>query len=145
MRTDHDSLKFLLDQHLSTIPQHTWVSKLLGFDFTVEFRPGKQNAAADALAQRDEEDVLAYALSLPDFELYAQFRLEAASLPEIITKRAEIEGGTAAASWSLVDDLVLFQGRIFVPSSCSLWPQILAVAHEAGHEGVQKTLKSSSA
>jgi hypothetical protein len=29
VRTDHQSLKFLLDQRLSTIPQHTWVSKLL--------------------------------------------------------------------------------------------------------------------
>lgn len=49
VRTDHYSLKFLLDQRLSTIPQHAWVSKLFGYQFTVEFKPGLQNAAADAL------------------------------------------------------------------------------------------------
>lgn len=35
IRTDHCSLRFLLDQRLSTVPQHQWASKLLGFDFGV--------------------------------------------------------------------------------------------------------------
>jgi len=38
VRTDHYSLKFLLDQRLSTVPQHQWLSKLFGFDFAVEYR-----------------------------------------------------------------------------------------------------------
>jgi len=29
IRTDHYSLKFLLDQRLSTVPQHQWISKCL--------------------------------------------------------------------------------------------------------------------
>jgi hypothetical protein len=57
VRTDHYSLKFLLDQRLSTIPQHQWISKLFGFDFTVEYRPGRLNTVADALSRRDTEDV----------------------------------------------------------------------------------------
>jgi hypothetical protein len=35
---DHFSLKYILDQRLTTIPQHTWVSKLFGYDFKVEYR-----------------------------------------------------------------------------------------------------------
>jgi len=31
VRTDHYALKFMLDQKLSTVPQHQWVSKLFGF------------------------------------------------------------------------------------------------------------------
>ena len=34
----------------------------------------------------------------------------------------------------------MHRGRIFVPASSSLWPSILATAHGAEHEGVQKTL-----
>ena len=56
VRTDHYSLKFLLDQRLSTVPQHQWISKLFGFDFTVEYRPGRLNTVADALSRRDVED-----------------------------------------------------------------------------------------
>lgn len=51
IRTDHYSLKFLLEQRLSTSPQIHWISKLLGYDFGVEFRSGKTNKAADALSR----------------------------------------------------------------------------------------------
>ena len=141
IRTDHCSLKYLLDQRLSTIPQHTWVSKLFGYVFKVEYRPGKQNRAADALSRRDE-DSMSHALSLsqPEFELFEEFRAEAATLPEIEAKRREIADGTAGAAWTLIDDFVMHRGRIFVPSSSHLWPQLLETAHGIGHEGVQKTL-----
>jgi hypothetical protein len=33
VKTDHYSLKYLLDQRLATVPQHQWVGKLMGFDF----------------------------------------------------------------------------------------------------------------
>jgi hypothetical protein len=69
VRTDHYSLKFLLDQRLSTVPQHQWLSKLFGFDFTVEYRPGRLNSAADALSRRDEVTATLYALSGPSFDL----------------------------------------------------------------------------
>jgi hypothetical protein len=50
VRTDHFSLKYLLDQRLSTISQHAWVSKLFGYQFSVEFKPERQNVAADAVS-----------------------------------------------------------------------------------------------
>lgn len=65
MRTDHYSLKFLLDQRLATIPQHQWASKLLGFDFKVEFKPGAQNVVADALSRRDADEDGELAAFLP--------------------------------------------------------------------------------
>jgi hypothetical protein len=37
IKTDHFSLKFLLDQCLVIIPQHQWANKLIGFDFRIEF------------------------------------------------------------------------------------------------------------
>jgi hypothetical protein len=55
IRIDHYSLKFVLDQRLSTIPQHQRISKLIGFNFTIEYRPGHLNSMADALSRRDAE------------------------------------------------------------------------------------------
>jgi hypothetical protein len=46
VRTNHFSHKYLLDQRLSTIPQHAWVSKLFGYQFSIKFKPGRQNVAA---------------------------------------------------------------------------------------------------
>jgi hypothetical protein len=69
VRTDHFALKFPLDQRLSTVPQHQWISKLFGIDFTIEYRPGRLNTVADALLRRDSDgppaDALALALSAP--------------------------------------------------------------------------------
>lgn len=49
--------------------------------------------------------------------------------------------GTADTAWSLVDDFIMYGGRVFVPDSSNLWPQILDASHGVGHEGVQKTLQ----
>jgi hypothetical protein len=139
VRTDHFSLKYLLDQRLSTIPQHAWVSKLFGYQFTVEFKPGRQNTAADALSRRDEEGPLVHSLFIPTFDLFDQFRMEAENLPEVATKRQMIEAGTAGPGWPMVDGMMVHDGRLFMPASAAAWPQILAHAHGTGHEGVQKT------
>ena len=53
----HFSLKFLLDQRLVTIPQHHWVSKLLGFNFAVEYKPAATNVVADALSRCNTDTV----------------------------------------------------------------------------------------
>jgi hypothetical protein len=55
VRMDHYSLKSLLDQRLSTVPQHQWINKFFGFDFTMEYRPGRLNTVADALSRRDAD------------------------------------------------------------------------------------------
>jgi hypothetical protein len=70
VKTGHYSLKYLLDQCLATIPQHHWVGKLLGFDFSVEYKSGATNTVADALSRRDNEeaDLLCWSISeLPTF------------------------------------------------------------------------------
>jgi hypothetical protein len=54
VNTDHCSVKFLPDQRLATIPQHQWVSKLMGFDFSVEYKSGASNTVANALSRRKE-------------------------------------------------------------------------------------------
>jgi len=47
--TDHYSLKYLLDQRLTRVFQQRWLAKLVEFDFTIEYKQGKDNVVADAL------------------------------------------------------------------------------------------------
>lgn len=76
VRTDHWSLKFILDQRLTTIPQHTWVTKLFGYDLFVEYRLGKLNTVADAPSRHDADssDVAAHVLSGPSFVVFDDLR-----------------------------------------------------------------------
>jgi hypothetical protein len=51
IKTDQKSLKNLMDQTLQTPEQQQWLHKFLGYDFTIEYKPGKENVAADALSR----------------------------------------------------------------------------------------------
>ena len=140
VRTDHYSLKYLLDQRLATIPQHHWVGKLLGFDFVVEYKPGAQNVVADALSRRDTPDGAVLAISAPRFDYIDRLRQEQAVHPALVAIRDELAAGDRAAPWALKDGMITFDGRLYIPPASPLLDEILAAVHDDGHEGVQRTL-----
>jgi hypothetical protein len=55
VKTDHDSLKYFLEQRLSSEEQQKWITKILGYDFEIVYKKGKQNVVADALSRKDED------------------------------------------------------------------------------------------
>jgi hypothetical protein len=140
IRTDHRSLRFLLDQRLTTIPQHHWTSKLLRFDFVVEYKPGVLNVVADALSRRDEPSAVTKALSAPQFSLFDEIRQEINVDSDLSTLQDAIRGGAKPANWTVVDGLIIYNGRVSIGPSSPSKPALLELAHGTGHEGVHKTL-----
>ncbi|WVZ59186.1 hypothetical protein U9M48_009373 [Paspalum notatum var. saurae] len=135
------SLKFLLDQRLSTIPQHHWVGKLLGFDFSVEYKPGATNTVADALSRRDtNEEGSVLALSAPRFDFVDRLRQAQRQEPALVAIRDELAAGTRGAPWSLLDGMVAYADRLYIPPDSPLLFEVVAATHDDGHEGVQRTL-----
>jgi hypothetical protein len=53
VKTDQQSLKFLLEQKVGTPFQQKWITKLLGYDFVVEYKKGVENRVADALSKKE--------------------------------------------------------------------------------------------
>nr|GEW12741.1 hypothetical protein [Tanacetum cinerariifolium] len=51
IKTDHFSLKYLLNQRLTTPFQNKWLPKLLGFDYEISYNKGTENIVADALSR----------------------------------------------------------------------------------------------
>ena len=103
VKTGHYSLKYLLDQRLATIPQHHWVGKLLGFDFSVVYRSGASNTVADALSCRDTDEGEVLAISAPRFDFIGRLRHAQALDPALIAIHDEVRAGTRAAPWAVVD------------------------------------------
>lgn len=54
--TNHKNLRCLLEHRITTSEQQKWITKLLGFDYEIAYKPGKENNAADALSSRGQED-----------------------------------------------------------------------------------------
>ena len=51
IQTYHKSLKELMSQVVHTLEQQYYLTKLLGYDFTIEYRTGKGNIIVDALSR----------------------------------------------------------------------------------------------
>ncbi|GJV76968.1 retrotransposon-related protein [Tanacetum coccineum] len=51
IKTDHFSLKYLLEQRITTPAQMKWLPKLMGFDYEIMYKKGSENGAADALSR----------------------------------------------------------------------------------------------
>lgn len=52
IKTDHNSLKYFLNQKDLSERQQKWVSKLQAFDFDIEYVNKKRNIVADAFSRR---------------------------------------------------------------------------------------------
>jgi len=151
VQTDHYALKFMLDQRLSTIPQRHWVSKLFGYDFSVEYRPGKGNVVADALSRWDGDvpllaDVLEagaflMALSTLAFQLYDDIHHELDADGGLRQHRDAAAAGELDPAFTVRDGLVLYEGRVYIPAASARLNDVLQLAHMGGHEGIQRTLQ----
>jgi len=51
--------------------QYKWISKLAGYDFEIQYKPGKENSAADALSRRSSYCAM-IVLQIHDFEEWTE-------------------------------------------------------------------------
>ena len=52
VKTDHNSLKYFLEQKDLSERQQKWVTKVQAFDFDIEYVKGKKNIVTEALSRR---------------------------------------------------------------------------------------------
>lgn len=79
--TNHQTLKHLFDQRISTPSQHKWLAKLLGYDYSIEYRPGQLNTVPDILSRRNEFCAI-QAISAPLFDSLDQISNACSRDPE---------------------------------------------------------------
>ena len=69
IRMDHQPLKYLMQQNVSTPSQHVWLAQLMAYDFDIIYKKGNENGAADALSRVPVAEICCLALSSVSLDL----------------------------------------------------------------------------
>jgi hypothetical protein len=139
IRTDQKSLRSLMDQYLQTPEQQQWLHKFLGYDYVIEYKPGKENLAADALSR-----LMSLLWSVPLCQLIPIIKeglVADTTWKEVIDKC--IQQGNTHLHYAFREGILYWKGRMVVPQYKELTQQILFEFHSSligGHAGFTRTM-----
>ncbi|XP_035549739.1 uncharacterized protein LOC118349426 [Juglans regia] len=145
VRTDHHSLKYLLEQKVGIAAQQKWLAKLLGYEFTIEYKKGVDNKVADALSRKNEcEDLMSLnAISIPNPTWLEEIRKAYDKDPVIKQLLNEFQQGQSPSNLTLKQGILFRKWRIYIPNCSELKLKVLHYVHAsplAGHSGFHKSL-----
>jgi hypothetical protein len=144
IKTDHQSLKFPLEQKIGSLIQQRWVSKLLGYDFVVVYKKGQDNEVVDALSRRNEEDepiVTLSVISYPTLEWLTEVKESYLSDPVMQALVQQVEEGLLINKKFSFQQGVLYKKRLYIGKT--LKNKLLHFVHAslvARHVGYEKTM-----
>jgi len=132
VRTDQQSLKYILEQKIGTPAQQKWITKLLGYAFIVEYMRGKENVVADALSRQvssggvsSHEGVLCM-ISFPTPDWLAQLKASYATDHSIMSILVAFQAGKEGPKgFTIQNGLLLYKGRMYLGTCDSLKIAIL--------------------
>lgn len=142
--TDHQTLKYFLDQRITTPAQQKWLLKLLWYNYTLAYRPGNFNTTADALSRRQKLLSL-IGISQPLFDCVANIQASyAVDQHTIEVIKALPQDSNSRTSFKMQGDLFYYKSSLFV-SVASLWHDLLLkefhASSFAGHSEFLRTYK----
>ncbi|KAJ0444029.1 putative nucleotidyltransferase, Ribonuclease H [Helianthus annuus] len=144
IRTDQKSLKHLLEQKITTPLQHTWLSKLMGYDYSIVYKKGVDNGAADALSRIHGAALFQMALSSYEPLLLGRIKesvLKDNAAQELIQK---LQQGEVIDKYTWDGEFIRRKNKLWIPNDEQLRKDILVICHsspQAGHSGIHNTLQ----
>lgn len=122
--TDHRRLKELLTQVIQTPEQQRFLRKLMGFPFVVEYKPGRDNMAADSLSRvLDVEQIMALndACSNPVFDFLNTLQEENSKLVDVLELHQKMASNPAEnTDFSVRDGILLYKNKFFLGTTSNL-------------------------
>lgn len=142
IKTDHESLKFLLQQKLHTQLQRKGMTKLMGLDYVIQYRKGKENLAADALSRCHEEGhSAALTVLVPDWHREVASSYENDESMRELLQQLVVDPSTKPG-YTLINGLIRNKGRLVIGDDENLRKKIVETLHNSpigGHSGIVAT------
>ncbi|GJR70323.1 hypothetical protein Tco_0016388 [Tanacetum coccineum] len=139
IRTDHYTLKFLLEQRITSTEQQRLFLKLMPYDFSIIHRTGKENRGADALSRRPYIGTLLTLTVLYCVEV-AEIKsgLQTDPYTNDIIQKLLLPDSSSVSDFSFVDQFLFYKLRLVIPNISNLKVRLLQEAHDTpsgGHGG----------
>lgn len=141
IKTDHKSLAYLTEQNLHSEMQRRAMTRLMGLQFKVVYRKGKENWAADALSRVGHLFALQAVSTVQPVwvqDLVNSYATDSNAhnlLRQLAVHSPNDQGYT-------LEGLIKFRGKLWVAQNSALQTKIIAVFHSSpmgGHSGIQAT------
>lgn len=145
IRTNHRSLKYLLEHRLHNENQFRWLSQLIEFDYEIVYKKGKENVVAHVSRIQGPEH-LSIAPIVENGKLLDEIKQRWARDPQLQSAIQLIEEGQPSLfMWK--QGLLLKKGKLVVGKDVTLRQEIIKIFHTttiAGHSGVHGSTKRIS-
>jgi hypothetical protein len=140
IKIDQQSLKFMMSQRLTEGNQHKLLMKLMEFNYSIEYKKGKENRAADALSRQDHSS-LAISAAIPAWAADIGTSYVTDSLYSDIIQQLSVNR-QAVPHYSIHTSILRYKGKICIGSATDLKIKILSSLHSSaigGHSGIKAT------
>lgn len=150
IRTDHCSLKYLLGQVIQSSEHQYFLTRLLGFSFSIVYKKGKDNGAAGALSRLPTVEIETESVQLKELTSilvsdWAKHMLkENKSNPWIREIREKIGRGDFDPDFEIREGILYRKGKFCIGPTSDLRAKILDELHNShagGYSGYYRTLK----
>jgi hypothetical protein len=126
-----------MTQVIQTPEQQFYLAKLLGYSYEIVYKPGAQNRVADALSR-----VHCMMITVPHPDFIMKFKEQLVVDDEFQQWLHTIQQPANFPHYEIIDGLVFFKGKLFIPAQSSFKQVLLDEFHASplgGHSGIHRT------
>ncbi len=145
IKIDCESLKHLLEQRITTTLQHKGMLKLMGLEYTIKYKKGKENLAVNALSRRglEEGSVQALTTVIPTWvnEVIESYKGDS-RVQQIIAE--VLQQPESQGNYSYQQRVLRYMGRIYIGNKGTLRRELIDHMHTSllgGHLGMDNTYR----
>uniref|UniRef100_A0A8R7VF59 Reverse transcriptase domain-containing protein n=1 Tax=Triticum urartu TaxID=4572 RepID=A0A8R7VF59_TRIUA len=140
IKTDHQSLQYMTDQKVTIGIQHKLMLKLLEFNFTLQYKKGKENVVADALSRKNT--LMAMSLVTPQWISAVEASYTNDSTCQSLMEKLLLAPDHTFHQNTLHSGVIRHKGKIYVGKDQVLRDKLLTALHASalgGHSGMKAT------
>lgn len=115
IKTNHQSLKYLIEQKITTPLHQNWLTKLLGLSYEIQYKKETKNVVADTLSMREELGVEVTVISqvILTWEQEVMDSYQGDELANQLIEARLIKPGNVPG-YSYKNGLLKYKGRLYV-------------------------------